>query len=83
MDWEEILEVLENGIPTLWKFQMNKEGFDASSSTIKGLIKTCMCYKECEPAIPEMLVVACKSLLEREGKHKAKCKVEESYHSCG
>eukprot|EP00957_Ditylum_brightwellii_P093624 7129818-Ditylum_brightwellii.AAC.1 len=25
---EEILEVLENEIPTSWKFQMDKEGFD-------------------------------------------------------
>ena len=32
---KEILEVLENGIPTSWKFQMDKEGFNVSSSTLK------------------------------------------------
>eukprot|EP00957_Ditylum_brightwellii_P158147 12037455-Ditylum_brightwellii.AAC.1 len=35
MDQDEILEVLENRIPTLWKFQMGNEGFDTSSSTVK------------------------------------------------
>eukprot|EP00957_Ditylum_brightwellii_P098802 7526850-Ditylum_brightwellii.AAC.2 len=32
---EEILEMLENRIPTSWTFQMDKEGFDASSSRLK------------------------------------------------
>jgi hypothetical protein len=36
---EEILEVLENKIPTSWKFQMDKEGFNASSRTINFLQK--------------------------------------------
>eukprot|EP00957_Ditylum_brightwellii_P014942 1126262-Ditylum_brightwellii.AAC.1 len=30
MDWEEILEVLENGFPMLWKFQMDKEPYKQS-----------------------------------------------------
>eukprot|EP00957_Ditylum_brightwellii_P011192 847512-Ditylum_brightwellii.AAC.1 len=36
---EEILEFLENRIPTSWKFQIYKEGFNANSSTIKKLQK--------------------------------------------
>eukprot|EP00957_Ditylum_brightwellii_P078282 5952038-Ditylum_brightwellii.AAC.1 len=35
LETEEILKVLKNGIPTSWKFQMDKKGFDASSSTLK------------------------------------------------
>eukprot|EP00957_Ditylum_brightwellii_P167351 12740125-Ditylum_brightwellii.AAC.1 len=31
LEEEEILEVLENRIPTSWKFQMDKESFNASS----------------------------------------------------
>eukprot|EP00957_Ditylum_brightwellii_P131205 10007188-Ditylum_brightwellii.AAC.1 len=67
MDWENILKVLEKN-PTSWKFQMDKEGFDASFSTIKDLTKICVCYKEYKPVIPEMLFAACKSPSEREGK---------------
>eukprot|EP00957_Ditylum_brightwellii_P164606 12532911-Ditylum_brightwellii.AAC.1 len=43
MDQEEILEVLENGIPTSWKFQIDKKGFNASSSTVKEFTKMCVC----------------------------------------
>eukprot|EP00957_Ditylum_brightwellii_P091329 6954173-Ditylum_brightwellii.AAC.1 len=42
---EEILKVLENGIPTSWKFQTDKDGFDASSSMLKDFMETCICYK--------------------------------------
>eukprot|EP00957_Ditylum_brightwellii_P090997 6928726-Ditylum_brightwellii.AAC.2 len=35
LEMEEILEVLENRIPTSWKFQMDKEGFNVSSSALK------------------------------------------------
>eukprot|EP00957_Ditylum_brightwellii_P081547 6203591-Ditylum_brightwellii.AAC.2 len=35
LDQKELLEVLEDGTPTLWKFQMDKKGFDASPGTIK------------------------------------------------
>eukprot|EP00957_Ditylum_brightwellii_P091202 6943535-Ditylum_brightwellii.AAC.2 len=79
-DQDEILEVLENGIPTLWKFQMDEGGFNASSSTITEFTKMCICKKEWELAIPEMLVAAHKSPFEREGKYKSKFKAEESYH---
>eukprot|EP00957_Ditylum_brightwellii_P069068 5243096-Ditylum_brightwellii.AAC.1 len=58
IDWKGILEVLENGVFTLWKFQMGRQGFNASSSTIKEFIKTCIHYKECESAMPETLVAA-------------------------
>eukprot|EP00957_Ditylum_brightwellii_P099886 7611475-Ditylum_brightwellii.AAC.1 len=70
MDQEEILEVLENGIPILWKFQMDKEG-----------LMSCVRYKECELATSEMLVAACKHPLERERKGKTKCMVEENYNN--
>eukprot|EP00957_Ditylum_brightwellii_P154017 11722575-Ditylum_brightwellii.AAC.1 len=49
LEREELLEVLENGIPTLWNFQMDKKGFDTSSSTLKDFTKICVHYKECEP----------------------------------
>eukprot|EP00957_Ditylum_brightwellii_P087453 6657081-Ditylum_brightwellii.AAC.1 len=42
MDQEKIQEVLENRLSTLWKFQMDKKGFNASSSTIKEFTKTCI-----------------------------------------
>eukprot|EP00957_Ditylum_brightwellii_P061227 4646148-Ditylum_brightwellii.AAC.1 len=46
---EEIVEGLKNRIPTSWKFQMEKEGFGASSSTIKNFMETCVCYEEYKP----------------------------------
>eukprot|EP00957_Ditylum_brightwellii_P023735 1790726-Ditylum_brightwellii.AAC.1 len=49
LEMEEILEVLENGIPTSWKFQMDKECFEASSSTLKEFMETCVHYKEYRP----------------------------------
>eukprot|EP00957_Ditylum_brightwellii_P171317 13041522-Ditylum_brightwellii.AAC.1 len=51
LEQEELLEVLENKIPTSWNFQIDKEGFDASSSTLKDFTKLCVCYKECEPKL--------------------------------
>eukprot|EP00957_Ditylum_brightwellii_P099268 7561320-Ditylum_brightwellii.AAC.1 len=42
MDWERMMEILENRFPNLWKFQMDKEGFGANSSTIKEVTKTCV-----------------------------------------
>eukprot|EP00957_Ditylum_brightwellii_P129816 9902120-Ditylum_brightwellii.AAC.1 len=83
MGQEEILEVLKNRIPTSWKFQMDKEGFDVGSSTINIFTKKCVHYKKCELAMSEMLIAACKSPSEREDKCKSKCKVEESYCNCG
>eukprot|EP00957_Ditylum_brightwellii_P150667 11471848-Ditylum_brightwellii.AAC.1 len=41
LETEGILEVLENGIPTSLKFQIDKEGFNANSSTFKDFTKTC------------------------------------------
>eukprot|EP00957_Ditylum_brightwellii_P179578 13679769-Ditylum_brightwellii.AAC.1 len=55
---KEILEVLENGTPTLWKFKMDKEGFATSSSTIKEFTEICVRYEECEPTIQEKLAAA-------------------------
>eukprot|EP00957_Ditylum_brightwellii_P094516 7197239-Ditylum_brightwellii.AAC.1 len=83
MDREEILEVLENRISMVWKFQMDKEAFGMSSSTVKDFIKTCIHYKECEPDMPEAKITACKCPSEREGKCKAKHKVEENYCNWG
>eukprot|EP00957_Ditylum_brightwellii_P151425 11531937-Ditylum_brightwellii.AAC.1 len=58
MDRDDILEVLKNGDPIMWKFQMDKKGFDASSGTMK--------------AMPDAKVTACKSPLERAEKCKTK-----------
>eukprot|EP00957_Ditylum_brightwellii_P210961 15365608-Ditylum_brightwellii.AAC.1 len=81
LEQEELLEVLENGIPTLWKFQMDKEGFNASSSTLKGFTKTCVHYKECKPKMTEKTSAAHKSHSEREVKHKSKHKADKkAYH---
>eukprot|EP00957_Ditylum_brightwellii_P169554 12905386-Ditylum_brightwellii.AAC.1 len=77
LEQEELLEVLENGIPILWKFQMDKEGFDASSSTLKELTETCVHYKECKPKMTEKKSTALKSHSEKEGKRKVKHKVDE------
>eukprot|EP00957_Ditylum_brightwellii_P058502 4436295-Ditylum_brightwellii.AAC.1 len=82
MDQEEILEVLEIGIPTSWKFQMDKEGVDKSSSTVKEFTKICICYKECKPVIPEKQNLSYMSHSEKEGKFKAKSKAhEKSYRT--
>eukprot|EP00957_Ditylum_brightwellii_P073657 5596948-Ditylum_brightwellii.AAC.1 len=43
MDWEEILEVLENMIPIAWTFQMDKEGFDVSSLELSNNSLKCEC----------------------------------------
>eukprot|EP00957_Ditylum_brightwellii_P105288 8026230-Ditylum_brightwellii.AAC.1 len=84
LEQEELLEVLENGIPTLWRFQMDKEGFDVSSSTFKEFTKTCVCYKDCKPKVTEKTSAACKSHSERGGKHNAKHKAsKKAYHEWG
>eukprot|EP00957_Ditylum_brightwellii_P054343 4117804-Ditylum_brightwellii.AAC.1 len=70
MDQEEMLEVLENRILTLWKFQMDEEGFNASSSIIKEFTEMCIHYKECKPVMPEKLSTAHRNHSEREGKYK-------------
>eukprot|EP00957_Ditylum_brightwellii_P209065 15360140-Ditylum_brightwellii.AAC.1 len=54
--------------------QFFKQGLQATE-------EICMCYEEYEPAMPVMLVTACKHPSEREGKNKVKHKVEESYHN--
>eukprot|EP00957_Ditylum_brightwellii_P163061 12416721-Ditylum_brightwellii.AAC.1 len=78
---EEILEVLENGISTSWKFQMDKEGFDTSSSTINIFTEICVHYKECKPKKTKESSAACESYFERGGKHKAKHKAsKKAYH---
>eukprot|EP00957_Ditylum_brightwellii_P047447 3603961-Ditylum_brightwellii.AAC.1 len=61
---EEILEVLENGIPTSWNFQMDKE-------------ETCVCYKECKPKKTKESSIAFESYSKRGGKHNAKCKASK------
>eukprot|EP00957_Ditylum_brightwellii_P131220 10008229-Ditylum_brightwellii.AAC.1 len=40
LDQKDLLEVLENGMLTLWKFQMDKKGFNANSITVKEFTKT-------------------------------------------
>eukprot|EP00957_Ditylum_brightwellii_P119020 9078074-Ditylum_brightwellii.AAC.1 len=72
MDFEEIPEVLEKRTPTSWRFQIDREDFNASSSTIKEFIEICVCYKECKPTMHVMLVAAFKSPLKREGRCKTK-----------
>eukprot|EP00957_Ditylum_brightwellii_P212028 15366878-Ditylum_brightwellii.AAC.1 len=84
MDQEEILEVLENRIPISWKFQIDKEGFNASSSTIKEFTKTCICYKEYKPKMSEKQSVAHRSHSKREGKQNTKHRADEmKYHKWG
>eukprot|EP00957_Ditylum_brightwellii_P040042 3030333-Ditylum_brightwellii.AAC.2 len=84
LEQEELLEVLENRIPTSWTFQTDKEGFDASSSTLKDFTKTCVYYEECEPKMMKKKSAAHKSHSKREGKRKAKHKVsEKTYHKRG
>eukprot|EP00957_Ditylum_brightwellii_P181706 13842228-Ditylum_brightwellii.AAC.1 len=63
MDQEEMLEILENGIPTRWKLEWIR--------------------KACEPSMHETKVAAFKYPSEKEGKLKAKHKVEENYHNWG
>eukprot|EP00957_Ditylum_brightwellii_P070270 5337974-Ditylum_brightwellii.AAC.1 len=79
---EKILEVLENRISTSWKFQMDKEGFDMSSSTIKQFTETCVCYEECKPKKTNENSAAHESYREKGGKRKAKCKAsKKAYHN--
>eukprot|EP00957_Ditylum_brightwellii_P103476 7884518-Ditylum_brightwellii.AAC.1 len=78
---KELLEVLENRIPTTWKFQMDKEGFDASSSTLKDFMETCIRYEVCKPKVTKKTSAACKIPSERGGKCKVKCKAsKKAYH---
>ena len=46
---EELLDVLENGIPTTWTFQMDKERFQCKLQHAQFFMETCVCYKECKP----------------------------------
>eukprot|EP00957_Ditylum_brightwellii_P018625 1399020-Ditylum_brightwellii.AAC.1 len=64
---EAILEVLENGISTSWKFQMDKEGFNASSSAIRKFTETCVYYKECMLKRPRKAAQFVKATLREEG----------------
>eukprot|EP00957_Ditylum_brightwellii_P081284 6183228-Ditylum_brightwellii.AAC.1 len=84
LEQEELLEVLENRIPISWKFQMDKEGFNMSSSTLKEFTKTCVCYKECKLKVTKKISAACKSHSKRGGKCKAKCKASKKagHHFC-
>eukprot|EP00957_Ditylum_brightwellii_P037775 2856908-Ditylum_brightwellii.AAC.1 len=77
LEQEELLEFLENRIPTSWKFQMDKEGFNKSSSRLKEFTKTCVYYKECKPKVMETTNTACKSHSKRGGKCKAKWKASK------
>eukprot|EP00957_Ditylum_brightwellii_P197088 15014938-Ditylum_brightwellii.AAC.1 len=80
LEQEELLGVLENRIPTSWTFQMDKEDFDASSSTLKEFTEICVHYKECKLKMTEKKNTACKSHSEKKGKHKAKRKVDEKIY---
>eukprot|EP00957_Ditylum_brightwellii_P051039 3870068-Ditylum_brightwellii.AAC.1 len=77
LDQEELLQVLENGILMVWKFQMDKDNFNASSSSIKEFNKICVWYEECGPMMPEKIALTPIRPSEREGKFKAECKPKE------
>eukprot|EP00957_Ditylum_brightwellii_P067199 5100291-Ditylum_brightwellii.AAC.1 len=80
LEQEELLEVLENRIPTSWIFQIDKEGFNASSSTLKDFTKICAHYKELKPKITEKTNADYKS----QEKCKAKCKADKkTFHKRG
>eukprot|EP00957_Ditylum_brightwellii_P162660 12386501-Ditylum_brightwellii.AAC.1 len=74
---KELLEVLKNGIPTTWKFQMDKEGFNVSSSMLKEFMETCVCYNKCKANTSEKTSTACKSHSKRRGDRKAKHKARK------
>eukprot|EP00957_Ditylum_brightwellii_P003531 267502-Ditylum_brightwellii.AAC.1 len=59
LEEEELLEVSENIILTSWNFQMDKEGFNTSSSMLKDFTITCVCYKKCKPKTTEKTSAAC------------------------
>eukprot|EP00957_Ditylum_brightwellii_P208046 15355630-Ditylum_brightwellii.AAC.1 len=81
---EELLEILENRIPTTWKFQIDKEGFNASSSMPKAFTETYVCSKECEPNVSEKTSAAYKCHSGREGQCKAKHKAsKKAYRDWG
>eukprot|EP00957_Ditylum_brightwellii_P090350 6880523-Ditylum_brightwellii.AAC.1 len=61
MDEEELLEILENGVPMLWKYQIDKEALNASPKALKEFINIYIYYyKELEPQIPDAKLKACK-----------------------
>eukprot|EP00957_Ditylum_brightwellii_P203113 15333273-Ditylum_brightwellii.AAC.1 len=45
---EEFVDVLEDGVPYQWKLDFKKEGFDLSSSTLKGFLDICVRLEEAE-----------------------------------
>eukprot|EP00957_Ditylum_brightwellii_P166403 12666995-Ditylum_brightwellii.AAC.1 len=60
---------------------MDKESFDASSSTLKEFTETCVCYKEYKPKASEKTSAAHKIHSKRGGKCNVKCKViKKAYH---
>eukprot|EP00957_Ditylum_brightwellii_P099379 7569918-Ditylum_brightwellii.AAC.1 len=46
---------------------MDKEDFDASSSTIKKFAETCVCYEECKPKRPRKAAQLVKATLREKG----------------
>eukprot|EP00957_Ditylum_brightwellii_P122581 9348266-Ditylum_brightwellii.AAC.1 len=39
---EEFVNVLEDRVPYQWKLELEKEGFDSSSSTLKAFLGVCV-----------------------------------------
>eukprot|EP00957_Ditylum_brightwellii_P200195 15260975-Ditylum_brightwellii.AAC.1 len=72
---EEILEVLENRIPTSWKFQMDKESFDASSSIIKSLWKPVSAMKNANQKWLRKVVQLMKATPKEEGSARPNAKL--------
>eukprot|EP00957_Ditylum_brightwellii_P102350 7801607-Ditylum_brightwellii.AAC.1 len=79
MDMEEILEILENRVHMLLKFQIDKGVFDTSSRNLKDFIKTCVHYKECKGQMPTTKVTSHEDQPEKVKNCKVKCKLDSNY----
>eukprot|EP00957_Ditylum_brightwellii_P034270 2598870-Ditylum_brightwellii.AAC.1 len=60
---------------------MDKEGFNANSSTLKEFMETCACYEECKLKAAKESSAACKRHSKRGGKCKAKQKASKKAYS--
>eukprot|EP00957_Ditylum_brightwellii_P015167 1143016-Ditylum_brightwellii.AAC.1 len=43
---DKLLDILDNGVPTSWNYNFNKEGVYASSAMLQEFIEICVCLEE-------------------------------------
>eukprot|EP00957_Ditylum_brightwellii_P114838 8756444-Ditylum_brightwellii.AAC.1 len=69
---KEFVDILEDGIPYLWKLEFKKEGFNSSSSMLNEFLDVCVLREEAEMYTPLTKKIAC-AKKEHDNDSKGKC----------